>query len=147
MTDMATDRRRRPPAHRDTLVALMAEHKSFRSAAQLHDELHDRGQWVGIATIYRLLEAMTQSGEVDRITDRRGARYRLCSSNAEHHCPLICSTCDTAIEADGTDLIEWANAAAAEHGFSDAHVKATVIGTCPRCHTSQEAADGLPVDS
>ena len=128
------DRHRRRPSPHDRLLALLKEHKGFRSAAQLHTELGARGQWMGLATVYRVLEAMTRSGEVDRITGTREARYRLCSLHTEHHYPLICKNCETVIEIDGTELAGWAHLTAAEQGFTDIHVNATLTGTCSQCH-------------
>lgn len=139
---MAMDRRRRPPAPHDRLLALLKEHKTFRSAAQLHIELESRGQWVSLATVYRLLEAMTRTGEVHRITSTREARYRLCSLSTEHHYPLICMACDTVIEVDGAELADWAEVTASEQGFTDIHVNATITGACPLCHDSAREPNG-----
>lgn len=42
----------------------MAETDAFRSAQQIHHQLRSRGETVGLATVYRNLQLLTESDEV-----------------------------------------------------------------------------------
>src|SRR5690554_1048407 len=76
------------------LLGRLAE---FRTAAQVHDELRELGDKVGLATVYRALQAMAESGEVDVIRTPEGeAAYRRCSTGHHHH--LVCRRCAATVE-------------------------------------------------
>ena len=51
----------------------------FASAQQIHAELRARGEQVGLTTVYRHLQALTEAGGFDAIRDTGGEiRYRRC---------------------------------------------------------------------
>ena len=60
--------------------------EEFRTASQIHDDLKRLGDKMGLATVYRALQAMAEAGEVDvlRTPDGEGA-YRKCSDGHHHH--------------------------------------------------------------
>jgi Fur family transcriptional regulator, ferric uptake regulator len=89
---------------RSALLAVLSEHTSYQSVAELFTELRSYGQPIGLVTVYRHLEAMSRKGTVTTIRGPHGeTRYRL-------HPP------------------------AAEHGFTDIQVLVMVTGVCEHCH-------------
>ncbi len=104
----------------------------FRSAQDLHAMLRQRGEAIGLTTVYRTLAAMTDAGEVDVLrTDDGEAVYRRCSSGHHHH--LVCRTCGRAVEVDGPAVERWASRVAAENGFVDVTHTLEVFGVCAAC--------------
>jgi len=104
----------------------------FRSAQDLHAMLRQRGEAIGLTTVYRTLAAMTDAGEVDVLrTDDGEAVYRRCSSGHHHH--LVCRTCGRAVEVDGPAVERWASRVAAENGFVDVTHTLEVFGVCSAC--------------
>ncbi|MBI5027245.1 MAG: transcriptional repressor [Actinobacteria bacterium] len=62
---------------------------TFASAQEIHDRLRHDGSGVGLATVYRTLQAMAAGGELDAIRTPDGQiAYRICSPGHHHH--LIC---------------------------------------------------------
>lgn len=59
------------------------------------------------------------------------AVYRRCSSGHHHH--LVCRHCGATVEVEGPAVERWANAVAAEHGFSDIAHTLEIFGTCADC--------------
>ena len=58
---------------------MLAGVEEFRSAQELHALLRDAGERVGLATVYRTLQAMAADGEVDVLRTADGeAVYRAC---------------------------------------------------------------------
>ena len=107
----------------------------FRSAQDLHAMLRQRGEAIGLTTVYRTLAAMTDAGEVDVLrTDDGEAVYRRCSSGHHHH--LVCRTCGRAVEVDGPAVERWASAVAAENGFVEVTHTLEVFGICSECAAS-----------
>ena len=72
---------RRPTRQRAALAELMAATPEFLSAQDLHSKLQSRGDSVGLATVYRNLQAMAADGDVDVLrTDDGECVYRSCAT-------------------------------------------------------------------
>jgi len=118
---------------RSAVADLLAEVDDFRSAQHLHELLRERGQEIGLATVYRTLQSLSDSGEVDALRTADGeAVYRRCSRR-EHHHHLVCRRCGTAVEIDGPGVESWAAQVGASHGFSDVEHTMELTGTCAGC--------------
>ena len=125
---------RRPTRQRTAVFALLGDLEGFRSAQDLHALLRERGEAVGLATVYRALQALVDDGQVDvlRTTDGEAA-YRRCSPVHHHH--LVCRSCGRAVEVADPPVERWAARVAAEHGFADVQHQVEVFGTCAACST------------
>jgi Fur family ferric uptake transcriptional regulator len=117
---------------RAAVGALLREVDGFHSAQELHAMLRDRGDRVGLTTVYRTLQAMAEAGEVDVMRPPGGEHlYRRCSEGHHHH--LVCRSCGRTVEVEGPAVESWAQAVAARHGFSDLSHTLEIFGTCPDC--------------
>lgn len=127
----------RTPVTRDTrqgraVRAALESSDDFRSAQDLHDALRREGDKVGLATVYRQLQAMVEAGEVDILkTDAGEAVYRRCSSTHHHH--LVCRSCGRTVEIAGPAVERWATKVAEEHAFTDVRHTLELFGTCAGC--------------
>jgi Fur family ferric uptake transcriptional regulator len=111
---------------------VLATFTDFRSAQEIHDLLEQRGDSVGLATVYRTLQKLADAGEVDMLRTEDGeAIYRRCSDAHHHH--LVCRSCGATIEVEGPAVERWTRAIAAEHGYSDVSHTLEIFGTCPDC--------------
>jgi len=118
---------------RSAVADLLAGIDEFRSAQQVHEALRERGEEVGLATVYRTLQAMSDSGDVDVLRSHDGeALYRRCSRR-EHHHHLVCRVCGTTVEIDGPGVEEWAARIAERYGFADIEHTMELAGTCAAC--------------
>src|ERR1035437_6481166 len=80
---------RRPTRQRAAVEALLVNIGDFMSAQDLHARLRAQGQGVGLATVYRTLQAMAADGDVDMMRTSDGeAVYPRCSAGHPH--PLAC---------------------------------------------------------
>ncbi len=125
---------------RSAVVDLLEGVDDFRSAQQIHEMLRARGDAVGLATVYRTLQAFAETGDLDVLRTADGeSLYRRCKVRAHHH-HLVCRSCGATVEISD-DLVErWANAVGAEHGFVDVAHTAELIGTCARCAAAAAVA-------
>jgi Fur family ferric uptake transcriptional regulator len=118
---------------RDAITAALEAAGGFRSAQELHADLHRRGSRVGLTTVYRNLSAMAETGAVDVLRSADGeAAYRWCASESHHH-HLVCRDCGRTVEVRGTAVERWADRVAAEHGYSDVSHTVEVFGRCAAC--------------
>lgn len=127
----------RTPATRQTwqraaVRDLMESSEEFRTAQQVHDLLRDQGAKVGLATVYRALQAMAEADEVDVLRTPDGeAAYRSCSKGHHHH--LVCRSCGFSIEIHPESMEKWASDIAREHGFTDEGHELEIFGLCRNC--------------
>lgn len=125
--------RQRATRQRAAVAAVLDTMEDFRSAQELHDLLKQRGEAVGLTTVYRTLQSLAEAGEVDVLRTAEGESvYRRCSSSHHHH-HLVCRRCGRTVEVAGPAVERWAERVAAEHGYADVSHTLEVFGTCPRC--------------
>ena len=136
---MATERRtteRRTTRQRRVVEEVLRRREDFASAQDLHAELRQGGDSIGLATVYRTLSAMVEDERVDMLRAQDGeARYRLCASDDHHH-HLVCRGCGHTVEVDGPAVERWATQVAREHGFTAVTHTLEVFGTCSECAAS-----------
>jgi Fur family transcriptional regulator, ferric uptake regulator len=132
VSDVEQPPARRNTRQRDAVVGLLAEVEGFHSAQELYMMLRSRGDGVGLTTVYRTLQFLAESGEID-VMQPPGSdtRYRRCSDNHHHH--LVCRTCGRTEEVLGPAVERWADRVAEEHGFVDVSHTLEIFGTCGRC--------------
>jgi len=119
----------------EALIAL----DDFRSAQQLHEYLRAHGDSIGLATVYRTLQALAEAHQVDVIRTGEGeSLYRRCERR-EHHHHLVCRSCGATVEIDGPSVESWASRVGAAHGFSDIEHTIELFGTCEACRSSAPA--------
>ena len=105
----------------------------FRSAQQLHEYLRAHGDSIGLATVYRTLQALAEAGQVDMLRTADGeSLYRRCERR-EHHHHLVCRSCGATVEIDGPSVESWASQVGAAHGFTDIEHTIELFGTCQAC--------------
>ena len=76
----------RTTKQRTAVADLLGRVDGFRSAQDLHDLLRRDGASVGLTTVYRHLQALSENGQVDVLRTGDGeAVYRRCPTAAHHH--------------------------------------------------------------
>lgn len=127
----------RVPAVRSTrqktaIISALNEVDSFVTAQELHELLRQRGQRVGLATVYRCLQSLTEANQVDVLRTPEGeVAYRRCSQGHHHH--LVCRVCGRTVEVDGPAVERWADRVADEHGYTEVSHTLEIFGLCPAC--------------
>ncbi len=134
----------RQTRQRAEILELLHDVDEFRSAQQLHDLLRHRGSGVGLATVYRTVQALADTGELDiRRTAEGEAVYRRCVERRHHH-HLVCRSCGRTVEIDGPAAETWADQVGAAHGFSDVDHVIELTGTCAACREAAAADRPAP---
>mgnify|MGYP006189691949 FL=1 len=122
----------RPTRQRRAINEALQAAVDFQSAQDVHDGVRNAGEKVGLATVYRTLQAMADAGEVDVRHNPAGeATYRRCSPSHHHH--LVCRSCGKTVEITGSAVETWAHSIADQHGFSDVSHTVELVGLCAEC--------------
>lgn len=122
---------RATPRRVDVLAELVAE-PNDATAQVLHARLRRRGAGIGLATVYRTLGMLAESGIVDVLShDHSELCYRLCGGGHHHH--LVCTGCHRVVELGDCELDPWLERVAAVHGFRPTAHRLEVTGLCAEC--------------
>jgi Fur family ferric uptake transcriptional regulator len=134
MTERTSGATRKPTRQQAAVAAMLENSDDFTSAQTVHARLREAGAGVGLATVYRTLQAMVDAGTVDVLrTDDGEAVYRACSTHHHHH--LVCRSCGRTVEVEGPAVERWADKVAEDHGFRDVTHTLEIFGTCTDCAT------------
>ncbi len=123
---------RRNTWQREAVREALAESPGFVSAQSLHSALRDAGSPIGLATVYRALNDLTQEGEADSLQQEGESLYRACTPGSHHH-HLICRSCGMTVEIDADAVEAWAKQVAKENGFTEPSHVVDVFGLCADC--------------
>lgn len=123
---------RRSTRQRALVRELVGELDSLASAQEIHAQLRARGETVGLSTVYRTLQTLSEDAEIDSVRNEAGeVLYRQCSPQHHHH--LVCRSCGFTVEVDGPSVERWADRVAAKHGFTDVRHTVEIMGLCSAC--------------
>ena len=114
------------------MLATLDAAPGFASAQAIHARLRASGTPVGMATVYRVLRDLADTGQVDVVRDDAGEQqYRRCTPGHHHH--LVCVACGRAVEVESATVERWADEVGRANGFTGVHHDVEIFGTCPRC--------------
>lgn len=101
------------------------------TAQDLHMELRQAGDPVGLTTVYRTLAALAEAGFLDTFAREGEQAFRLCGDAHHHH--LVCETCNRVEEITAEEVERWVGQVAAARGFTVTGHRADIFGVCADC--------------
>jgi Fur family ferric uptake transcriptional regulator len=124
-------------APRSAVVQTLADLGCSVTAKEIADRLHDRGQDIGVASIYRTLELLDKLRLTRRVDAAEGvARYEPIGPRGEHHHHIVCDTCGQVSTIEDSDLERAIERLASRVDYAiDAH-DVTLRGKCPSCRAA-----------
>ena len=123
----------RSTRQRAAIVGALRKSSGFKTAQRLHLDILREGEQVGLATVYRNLQALADAGEVDALhTDIGETMFRLCEA-ADHHHHLVCRVCGRSVEVKAEEVETWAARVAKRHGFKQMTHTVEIFGLCGDC--------------
>lgn len=130
---MTTDvpKKTRSTAQKTLISSALEAETRFVSAQDLHRALEDAGHTVGLATVYRQLNALSSAGYADSITIAEKQLFRACAQGQHHH-HLVCENCGRAVEVDPPSE-DWIRTVAESNGFELTRHVFEIFGLCPEC--------------
>ncbi len=121
----------RQTRQKDAIREALKDNDEFISAQELHRRLEDDGEHIGLATVYRQLNALADSGRADTVRLDGQQLFRLCGDDGHHH-HLVCTSCGKTVEIDPPSE-DWLRGIANKHGFSIESHTVEVFGLCSDC--------------
>ena len=119
---------------REVLLRTLYNNNKHFTPEALHTEIKAKFPElnVGIATVYRTLNLLEDSGMATSISfGAQGKKFEL--ANKPHHDHLICKSCNKIIEFQDATIERKQLAVAKEHGFTLTGHMMQLYGICPEC--------------
>jgi Fur family transcriptional regulator, ferric uptake regulator len=127
----------RMSAPRSAVVETLATLGCSVTAKEIADRLRERGEDVGVASIYRTLELLDRLRLARRVDAAEGvARYEPIDPSGEHHHHIVCERCGEVTAFEDHDLERAIEQLSQRVDFAiDAH-DVTLRGECPGCRAA-----------
>jgi Fur family ferric uptake transcriptional regulator len=115
---------------------------SFASSQRVHDDLRRAGVRVGLATVYRTLHWLAESGEIDSVVSPSGeVWYRGCASDHEHrHHHLVCRACGRGVDLESPEVNAWIESVEMQNHFRNVDRTVQLSGLCGDCSANASPA-------
>ena len=119
---------------RSAVVELLGRQDCCLSAHEIHDQLRRARRPVGIASVYRALEALVELRLVKRVDAGDGvARFEQALPDGDHHHHLVCRDCGK-VEAFSDSRLERAiDRIAGGLGYAVDEHEVVLTGACADC--------------
>jgi Fur family ferric uptake transcriptional regulator len=119
------------------IVDVLGSRACCLTAQELYDELRASGKHIGLASVYRVLESLSELGLVQRIDLGSGvARFEAAHPGGEHHHHLVCDDCGK-VEAFSDNRLEDAlTRLERQSGFAVATHEVVLHGACADCRAA-----------
>jgi Fur family transcriptional regulator, ferric uptake regulator len=122
---------------RDLVAQVVFLSPDHLSVDGIRRELRRQGEPVGLATVYRTLELLVESGLVRAHEFGEGfKRYEAVNAQAGHE-HLICERCGRVVEFANERLERMLPVLADEHGFQHRRHRVEVYGVCRGCRQQE----------
>lgn len=116
---------------RQSILNLINSSSRHWDAEEVSRELSDRGQPVGIATVYRGLAALEEAGLISSVQLADRKRYE--RAGKSHHDHMVCVECGSIEEFSHHKIEALQQAAAQEKGFAMTGHQLVLFGRCAAC--------------
>ena len=138
-----TERGYKMTPQRKEILQIFVDHSDYHhmSAEDVYGILREKKSEIGLATVYRSLELLSELGILIKMEFGDGcARYELNTADPKihHHHHLICLKCKKVIEFE-EDLLDELEADVAEKsGFQILNHEVKFFGYCSECHGKED---------
>ena len=127
------DHRQPVTRQRDLVAEVVFQSDGHLSVEQIQNQLRDRGENVGLATVYRTLDVLVRSGLVRAHDFGQGFKRYEPMPAQTHHEHLICVRCGRVDEFSNERLERMLPIIADEHSFLHQRHRVEVYGLCQEC--------------
>lgn len=126
---------------RNAVVELLERQDCALTAQEIDDRLRGQGRSVGRASVYRILELLTELRLVQRIDVGQGvARYERHVPDGEHHHHLVCDSCGQIAPFSDPSLEQAIERVSRSLSFTVDEHDVVLHGSCSDCRDGADAA-------
>lgn len=137
---------------RRLILEVLESSNEYLSAEDIYMEIYKRQPGIGIATVYRTLQLLSEVGTAQRVDTGDGkARYQLApAGERQQRVILVCNSCSRTIpvpeldEQDRQRIVGLEESMSRRHGFAAAHSLVQMFGRCSECERTRPGSRRAP---
>jgi Fur family transcriptional regulator, ferric uptake regulator len=139
---LLTEKKLKKTSQRALIWAALLESKGHPSVEEIRDMLLKQGHRIGLATIYRTIKILLQSGFVRQSKMHGFTRYEPVIKQP-NHLHFICNSCGITIEFPSRRIENLIKRATEQNEFEERYSRYAIFGLCKACVRKQEKSAGL----
>ncbi|MGD9317808.1 MAG: Fur family transcriptional regulator [Anaerolineae bacterium] len=117
---------------RRAVIRALLEDGRYSSPAEVHERAVRHYPAVGLVTVYRTLDLLSELGFARRIHTEDGCHgYAAANHGHRHH--MVCRRCGAAVEFEGCDLSPFMTRLSQETGYAIEDHLLELVGVCATC--------------
>jgi Fur family transcriptional regulator, ferric uptake regulator len=139
---LLTDKKLKKTSQRALVWSALLESKGHPSVEEIRDSLLEQGHRIGLATIYRTIKILLESGLVRQSRLHGMTRYEPVV-NQPNHLHFICNSCGSTVEFPSRKIENLMKRVTEQHKFEERYSRYAIFGLCKSCAKKQQKAAGL----
>ena len=120
---------------RRAILKVLSSSQEQHTPAELYERVQQEHPGIGLVTIYRVLQILTELGLICEVHAGGNCRHYLIRRQPEHHHHLICSGCGTVVDFADCNLGGLEERLSRETGFEVETHLLEFLGRCRHCQT------------
>ena len=142
LQQLLAERKLKKTSQRALIWASLLESKGHPSVEEIRDNLLAQGHRIGLATIYRTIKLLLQSGFIRQSKLHGMTRYEPLISQP-NHLHFICNICGSTVEFPSRKIESLIGRATREHEFEERYSRYAIFGICKTCLRKQKKTETL----
>ena len=139
---LLTEKKLKKTSQRALIWAALLESKGHPSVEEMRDSLLAQGHRIGLATIYRTIKILLQSGFVRQSKLQGITRYEPVI-NQPNHLHFICNSCGSTVEFPSRRIENLIKRATEQEGFEERYSRYAIFGLCRSCARKERKSANL----
>lgn len=118
---------------RRAVLKVLSSSQEHLTPTDIYEKVRSEHSGIGLVTIYRLLQILTELGFICEVRANGNSRRYLIRRQPEHHHHLICSGCGVVVDFTDCDLSGLGKRLSRETGFEIETHLLEFVGRCRSC--------------
>jgi Fe2+ or Zn2+ uptake regulation protein/rubrerythrin len=129
---LLTEKKLKKTSQRALIWGALLDSKGHPSVEEIRDQLLKQGHRIGLATVYRMLKILLQSGYIRQLKVEGLTRYEPVVKQP-NHLHFICNVCRSTVEFPSRKIENLIRQVTAEHDFDERYSRYAIFGVCKAC--------------
>src|SRR5438132_1036768 len=142
LEQLLTEKKLKKTSQRALIWRTLLNSKGHPSVEEIRDNLLKDGQRIGLATIYRTLKILLQSGFIRQSKIEGMARYEPLIKQP-NHLHFICNMCRTTVEFPSRRIENLIRQVTDEYSFDERCSRYLIFGICKSCFRKQRRLEAF----
>jgi Fur family ferric uptake transcriptional regulator len=139
---LLTEKKLKKTSQRALIWRALLDSKGHPSVEEIRDQLLKEGHRIGLATIYRTLKILLQSGYIRQLKVEGRTLYEPVIKQP-NHLHFICNSCRSTVEFPSRKIENLIRQVTAEHDFDERYSRYAIFGLCKTCFRQQQKSAGV----